>query len=148
MTDVLVIFPLKVPLPYGVGAAVRSVKGWVMGDAGAGTGTRVHARDRDPLELGTVVSAAETVKKPSDAGPAEEEPEVNHDTRSVLTSNGKRMQLVLGLASAPVAGVLLLLASTCIPGSVVRGGIVGNGGVRPYDIMTLFLSFVSALLRF
>lgn len=51
----------------------------------------------------------------------------------------------LGLATAPVAGVLLLLASTCVPGSVVRGGIVGSGGgVRPYDIMTLFLSFVSA----
>lgn len=50
--------------------------------------------------------------------------------------------MTLGLESAPVIGVLLLLASTCIPGSVVRAGIVGSGGVRPYDIMTLFLSFV------
>ena len=42
-------------------------------------------------------------------------------------------------------GVLVLVASTCIPGKVVRDGIVGTGGVRPYDIMTLFLSFVSCL---
>jgi hypothetical protein len=56
---------------------------------------------------------------------------------------GRRMYFKLGLETAPVIGVLLLLASTCIPGSVVRDGIVGSEGVRPYDIMTLFLSFVS-----
>jgi hypothetical protein len=54
-----------------------------------------------------------------------------------------RMYFKLGLETAPVIGVLVLLASTCIPGSVVRDGIVGSEGVRPYDIMTLFLSFVS-----
>jgi hypothetical protein len=53
------------------------------------------------------------------------------------------MYFKLGLETAPVIGVLVLLASTCIPGSVVRDGIVGSEGVRPYDIMTLFLSFVS-----
>jgi len=42
-----------------------------------------------------------------------------------------------------VIGVLLLLASTSIPGGVVRTGIVGSGGVKPYDIMTLFISLVS-----
>jgi hypothetical protein len=56
---------------------------------------------------------------------------------------GRRMHFKLGLETAPVIGVLVLLASTCIPGSVVRDGIVGSEGVRPYDIMTLFLSFVS-----
>ena len=55
----------------------------------------------------------------------------------------RRMYFKLGLETAPVIGVLVLLASTCIPGSVVRDGIVGSEGVRPYDIMTLFLSFVS-----
>lgn len=48
----------------------------------------------------------------------------------------------LGLETAPVIGVIVLLASTSIPGSVIRDGIVGSGGVRPYDIMTLFISFV------
>ncbi|WVF72484.1 hypothetical protein IAT40_007299 [Kwoniella sp. CBS 6097] len=47
----------------------------------------------------------------------------------------------LDLRTAPVIGVLLLLASTCIPPSVVRRGIVGSAGVRPYDIMTLFICF-------
>ena len=60
---------------------------------------------------------------------------------------GSRMHFKLGLETAPVIGVLLLLASTCIPGSVVRDGIVGSEGVRPYDIMTLFLSFVSSVLQ-
>lgn len=58
---------------------------------------------------------------------------------------GSRMYFKLGLETAPVIGVLILLASTCIPGSVVRDGIVGSEGVRPYDIMTLFLSFVSSV---
>ncbi|WOO78475.1 Arsenical pump membrane protein [Vanrija pseudolonga] len=47
----------------------------------------------------------------------------------------------LGLASAPVVAVLLLLASTCIPPSVVRAGFVGRDGVRPWDVMVLFTSF-------
>jgi hypothetical protein len=55
------------------------------------------------------------------------------------------MYFKLGLETAPVIGCLILLASTCIPGSVIRDGIVGSEGVRPYDIMTLFLSFVSLL---
>lgn len=59
----------------------------------------------------------------------------------------KRMYFKLGLETAPVIGVLVLLASTCIPGSVVRDGIVGSEGVRPYDIMTLFISFVSQALH-
>lgn len=53
------------------------------------------------------------------------------------------MYFKLGLETAPVLGCLLLLASTCVPGSVIRDGIVGSEGVRPYDIMTLFISFVS-----
>jgi hypothetical protein len=53
------------------------------------------------------------------------------------------MYFKLGLETAPVLGCLVLLASTCIPGSVVTDGIGGSEGVRPYDIMTLFISFVS-----
>ncbi|WVQ71479.1 hypothetical protein IAR50_001017 [Cryptococcus sp. DSM 104548] len=53
----------------------------------------------------------------------------------------KRLYIPIDLRTAPVIGVIILLASTCIPGSVVRRGIVGSGGVRPYDIMTLFLCF-------
>ena len=65
------------------------------------------------------------------------------DNEKPEEERGRRMYFKLGLETAPVIGVLILLASTCIPGSVVRDGIVGSEGVRPYDIMTLFLSFVS-----
>ena len=64
------------------------------------------------------------------------------DNEKPEEEKGRRMYFKLGLETAPVIGVLILLASTCIPGSVVRDGIVGSEGVRPYDIMTLFLSFV------
>lgn len=46
----------------------------------------------------------------------------------------------LGLVTAPPAGVLLLLASTCITGRTVREGIVAEP-IRPFDVMILFLSF-------
>jgi hypothetical protein len=55
----------------------------------------------------------------------------------------KKHHFSIDLSTAPVIGVLLLLASTSIPGGVVRTGIVGSGGVKPYDIMTLFISLVS-----
>ena len=55
----------------------------------------------------------------------------------------KRYHFPINLSTAPVIGVFLLLASTSIPGDVVRTGIVGSGGVKPYDIMTLFISLVS-----
>lgn len=55
----------------------------------------------------------------------------------------ERVHFNLGLTTAPVIGVLLLLASTSIGGQVLRNGIVGIQGVKPYDIMTLFISLVS-----
>ncbi|GFZ46418.1 hypothetical protein JCM24511_04665 [Saitozyma sp. JCM 24511] len=78
-------------------------------------------------------STQKTQPQPSD-GKAER-------TEAVEGTTTPRWHLPIDLATAPVIGVLLLLASTCIPGSVVRDGIVGTGGVRPYDIMTLFISF-------
>lgn len=63
------------------------------------------------------------------------------------SSEEERLHMPLDLRTAPVIGVLLLLASTCIPGGVVRRGIAGSGGVRPYDIMVLFVCFVSLMGR-
>jgi hypothetical protein len=57
----------------------------------------------------------------------------------------ERVHFTLGLTTAPVIGVLLLLASTSIGGQVLRNGIVGIQGVKPYDIMTLFISLVSSI---
>lgn len=58
----------------------------------------------------------------------------------------ERMSLPLDLRTAPVAGVILLLITTTINGSVLRSGIVGEEGVRPYDVLVLFISLVSPLL--
>lgn len=41
-----------------------------------------------------------------------------------------------------MAGVVLLLATTTIDGSVLKHGIVGEEGVRPYDVLVLFISLV------
>ncbi|BGP17617.1 hypothetical protein JCM10213_001268 [Rhodosporidiobolus nylandii] len=52
----------------------------------------------------------------------------------------KRLHIPLDLRTAPVAGCIFLLATTVIDGSVVRNGIVGEHGVRPYDVLVLFIS--------
>lgn len=135
--DVLVIFPLRVRLPRRVGRGVSRAKAWLLGSGGGeGGGGGGEVANTLPRET-TETAEQETERKETPQLP----PITRTDTRSVLSSRPNDTYLVLGLASAPVAGVLLLLASTCIPGSVVRGGIVSSGGVRPYDIMTLFISF-------
>lgn len=56
--------------------------------------------------------------------------------------------IVLNLATAPPLCVLVLLASTCIPISVVWDGIRGTDGVKPYNILILFfgLAYMSVSL--
>jgi hypothetical protein len=51
----------------------------------------------------------------------------------------------LDIATAPVLGVLFLLATKSIGGDSVRDGIVGapESGVEPYAVMILFFSLVS-----
>lgn len=56
-----------------------------------------------------------------------------------------RLSVVLDLRAAPVVGVVLLLITTTIDGSVLRHGIVGEDGVRPYDVLVLFISLVRPL---
>lgn len=57
-----------------------------------------------------------------------------------------RLAVVLDLRTAPAAGVVLLLVTTTIDGSVLRQGIVGEEGVRPYDVLVLFISLVRIFL--
>ncbi|GAA6011781.1 hypothetical protein JCM10207_004242 [Rhodosporidiobolus poonsookiae] len=52
----------------------------------------------------------------------------------------QRLYLPLDLRTAPVAACIFLLMTTSIDGSVVRAGIVGEHGVRPYDVLVLFIS--------
>ncbi|KAG0325895.1 hypothetical protein BG004_003073 [Podila humilis] len=50
--------------------------------------------------------------------------------------------LTLNIATAPVIGVLFLLATSSIGGHTLKNGIVGapNSGVEPYAVMVLFFS--------
>ncbi|CEQ41207.1 SPOSA6832_02886, partial [Sporobolomyces salmonicolor] len=57
----------------------------------------------------------------------------------------RQLYIPLDLRTAPVIGCFILLATTTIDGSVVRLGIVGEGGARPYDVLVLFISLLSPL---
>jgi len=51
--------------------------------------------------------------------------------------------IALDLRTVPLAGVILLLITTAIPGKVLREGIVGADAVVPYNVLVLFISLVS-----
>ncbi|XP_055327254.1 uncharacterized protein LOC129580656 [Paramacrobiotus metropolitanus] len=51
-----------------------------------------------------------------------------------------RLRLILDTATAPLVCVIILALAQCIPFSVFRDGIVGAGGIKPYNIMILFFS--------
>lgn len=44
------------------------------------------------------------------------------------------------LTTAPILAIAILWASQCIDPTVIRNGIVGTGGVKPYNILILFFS--------
>lgn len=46
----------------------------------------------------------------------------------------------VSLETAPVIGVLLLLATTTINGSTIKLGVKGDEDVKPYDVLVLFIS--------
>ncbi|PWZ03135.1 hypothetical protein BCV70DRAFT_197371 [Testicularia cyperi] len=105
--SLIVIRPLRIPLPQPIANVVRKTAGKVW------------------LAL---------------AGPAtvdqEEEAQVEHQ----LDPAPRSMHLVIDHVSAPVIGVLILLATTTIGGEQVRQGIVGEDGIEPYDVLALFIS--------
>lgn len=51
-------------------------------------------------------------------------------------------QIPVNHLTAPFFSVILLLCTKCINGTVVRQGIVGSNGIKPLDIMALFISLV------
>lgn len=51
----------------------------------------------------------------------------------------KPIRIRIGLSSAPLLGVLLLLITTSIGGDEIAKGIAGSEGVRPYDVLVLFM---------
>lgn len=60
-------------------------------------------------------------------------------SHSTACSAKKRVKVTIGLSSAPLLGVLLLLITTSIGGNEIKKGIVGEEGVKPYDVLVLFM---------
>ncbi|EXJ96389.1 hypothetical protein A1O1_01515 [Capronia coronata CBS 617.96] len=58
-----------------------------------------------------------------------------YDERSART-----VYFSLSLKTAPVIGVILLLATTTIHGSTIKLGIKGDETIKPYDVLVLFIS--------
>lgn len=54
----------------------------------------------------------------------------------------RKTYLHLNFITVPLLSVLILLATGAINGTVIRDGIVGANGVKPLDIMALFISLV------
>jgi Na+/H+ antiporter NhaD/arsenite permease-like protein len=46
----------------------------------------------------------------------------------------------INLTTAPILAIAILWAAQCLGPSVIRGGIVGGEGIKPYNILILFFS--------
>lgn len=163
------IWPIKIPIPRVFGVGYRRLVDGVEHLLGFGAldhegpiwgGNSDGTRQNTVSDTG-MTDAAEALP-PVDApaaqpgvtaAPSEATTAVNGSgstTDAVLTDKEKKRardkeagiprHFKLGLVTAPPAGVLLLLASTCITGRTVREGIVAEP-IRPFDVMILFLSF-------
>ncbi|CAO1617795.1 unnamed protein product [Parajaminaea phylloscopi] len=107
---IIVIQPVKVPVPFAISR-------WV-----ARRWHRLGSRMRD-------------------GGPPDPPADdfLGMSTRNGGTDTERRSYLVLNHVSAPIIGILLLLATQSIGGEQIRLGIVGQEGVEPYDALLLFL---------
>lgn len=79
---------------------------------------------------------------------------INNTTDNLEGGSQKRMKtfpydITLDIATAPVLGVLFLLATRSINGQSVRDGIMGepSSGVEPYAVMVLFFSLVRSFTK-
>ncbi|ORX39642.1 hypothetical protein BD324DRAFT_640872 [Kockovaella imperatae] len=130
IVNILVIFPLRIPLPFFVSRACEKLL------------ILVGLRARPAQQPKSTDASPPSPPASTDDSDQEARQEVAENQKSKPSTNRpQRWHLTIGLNTAPVIGVLLLLATTCIPGKVVRSGIVGSDHVKPYDILTLFICF-------
>ncbi|KAG0268856.1 hypothetical protein DFQ27_005451 [Actinomortierella ambigua] len=117
----LVIHPVRIPLP--IPAITHAAKRRIQ--------ERRDRQDQLPLE-------SEDTLTTSPASASASAPSKKQKRPRKYYPHG----IVLNLASAPVLGVLFLLATTSIKIQSVRDGIVGapGTGVEPYAVMVLFMS--------
>lgn len=97
-----------------------------------GDGVRPSLRSRSESKIGL------SSREESIAGKSRNEADEDRNENA----GERRLSFPLDLRTAPVVGVILLLITTTIDGSVLRLGIVGEDGVQPYDVLVLFISLV------
>ena len=68
---------------------------------------------------------------------------IGQETQPDSKDGRKSLYFPLDLRTAPVIGVILLLATTTIDGNTIRLGIKGDENIKPYDVLVLFISLVS-----
>lgn len=107
----IVIQPVRIPVPFAVSQ-------WLQGHWKRALGQR---NDEQSGPVNTVDERHRGAKPSS----SEARPE--------------RHYLTLNHVSAPIVGIILLLATKTIGGEQLRLGIVGQEGVEPYDALLLFL---------
>ncbi|CBQ70540.1 conserved hypothetical protein [Sporisorium reilianum SRZ2] len=128
--SLIVIHPLRIPIPTPIARSVRRTTRKIWLALAGPPDTEQQDQDAVERELGT------------------DAPSTDDD--------GRPMHLTIDHVSAPVIGVLVLLATTTIGGEQVRQGIVGEDGIEPYDVLALFISLAyiaisldaTGLLRF
>lgn len=131
-SDALVIFPISFPIPFFISRLVSAPFQRHDKRSSPATTTRTNVSEKTGTETAGANAQVDEAERTGVKGEDEDK-----------ESREKRWHFVLGLETSPVIGVLVLLAGTCIDGQVLRDGIVGQDHVRPYDIMTLFICFVS-----
>ncbi|KAL4399746.1 transmembrane transporter [Malassezia pachydermatis] len=121
--SIICIYPLHIPLPLSVSHWLRSQ--W--------------------RQLRQTCGWDSFPSSQSSSDPRKEDMELNSMGESTSSSprtldTTDRVFIPLTHVTAPIGGVLLLLATTSMDGKQVRNGIVGESGIFPYDILLLFLS--------
>ncbi|KAG0047583.1 hypothetical protein BGZ83_007389 [Gryganskiella cystojenkinii] len=164
---VIVIRPIRIPLPAlsllsrkkrspaplvktpsSVAATAIAVDQPIQWSA---TGTSVEQQNNTPSN--TTITATEGTTPTQGANsnntntnlnlhPEEKETAPTAITPASLQSQQRRHHFTLGIASAPVLGVLFLLATGSLNVESIQDGIVGapGTGVEPYAVMILFFS--------
>jgi hypothetical protein len=122
VVTLIVIWPLYIPIPLIVSAylaeACKKLKG--------------------PADTAGQASPDQQIEPRNQGGPLTRIPS-SHGSSTTPRAT-KRRYIPLTHVSAPAIGILFLLATRTIGGEQIRLGIVGDGGVKPYSVLALFIS--------
>lgn len=136
----LILHGVKIPLPKVLSRPILKAAVWLrLLDLPQTTSTSTPS----PLpESPTPVSTSSSVRP---SPPAHSESKIglalsSSPRDSPVEFYNRPLHIPLDLRTAPFLGCIVLLITTTIDGSVVRAGIVGEGGARPYDVLVLFIS--------